>query len=161
MQIDCLMAVKEETWFLAIFLALVAHISIWMLPCLSVCTCVSAEDALMFKTVSSGKIIRAQQSAAGTVTHHKLTVRTRARHHPVPPFAWFTTLVCCLPRYRWTQMSLREVWMKNKGGAQTLRHVLWASGLWVYGPSSGFVNKHQTTAALLLLHQREYFSMCV
>lgn len=38
----------------------------------SVCTCVSAEDALMFKTVSSGKIIRAQRHAAGTITNHKL-----------------------------------------------------------------------------------------
>lgn len=56
-------------------------------------------------------------------------------------------------KYTWT-------W-KDEKQRQTSRHFLLASGLWVYGLSSCFVNKHRTATALLLLHQREYFSMCV
>lgn len=65
------MAMKEDLISLLgwiFLLAFVAQISISKLLFLSVCTRVSAEDALMFETVSSANIIRAQRNSIGNIT---------------------------------------------------------------------------------------------
>lgn len=63
------MAMKEDLISLLGWIFLLAFVAqIRKLLFLSVCTRVSAEDALMFETVSSANIIRAQRNSIGNIT---------------------------------------------------------------------------------------------
>lgn len=167
------MAMKEETWFLSpfffFFLASVDHISIWMLLCLSVCARVSLlKMHWCLKLCHLVKSSEHSDTPPGPSPTTNSSAWKKATHHPVPPKKKEKLSPClnyhlCLvfASLKTNTSELERGLDEKQRSTQSPRHFLWASGLWVYGPSSCFVNKHQTAAALLLLHQREYFSVCV
>lgn len=111
--------------------ALVAHICIWMLLCLSVCARVSLlKMHWCLKLCHLVKSSEHSENAAGTFTNHKLTAWKRATHHPVSPpkkgvFAWITTSVWNISNTSELERDLDE----KQRGPQTPRHFIWASGL--------------------------------